>query len=127
MLLTLTRTKLEKRNSSNKGDILLLKEYYQRISWHKPFRSGEYMVIQSNCRNRAMNRKYRLFCCCSVARSWPFVCNPMYFTNRQSLLNTMFTESMMLSTQLICCCPFILPSIFPNMRVFSNGPALVSG
>ena len=82
------------------------------------------MVIQSNCRNRAMNRKYRLFCCCSVARSWPFVCNPMYFTNRQSLLNTMFTESMMLSTQLICCCPFILPSIFPSMRSFPMGRLL---
>ena len=42
-------------------------------------------------------------------------------TNSQSLLKLMSTESVMLSNQLILCCPLLLlPSIFPSIRVFSN-------
>ena len=42
-------------------------------------------------------------------------------TNSQSLLQLMSIELVMSSKHLILCHPFLfLPSIFPNMRVFSN-------
>ena len=45
-------------------------------------------------------------------------------TNSQSLPELMSIESMMLSNHLILCCPFLPPSIFPSIRVFSNESAL---
>ena len=46
------------------------------------------------------------------------------FTNSQSLLKPMSTESVMPSNHLILCCPILfLPSIFPSIRVFSNQSA----
>ena len=43
-------------------------------------------------------------------------------TNSQSLLKLMPIESVMPSNHLILCCPLLLPrSIFPSIRVFSNG------
>ena len=46
-------------------------------------------------------------------------------TNSQSLLNLMSIESVMPSNHLILYCPLLLlPSIFPNIRVFSNESAL---
>src|SRR5574340_232419 len=42
-------------------------------------------------------------------------------TSSQSLLKLMSIESVMPSNHLILCCPLLLPpSIFPNIRVFSN-------
>ena len=41
-------------------------------------------------------------------------------TSSQSLLKLMSTESVMSSNHLILCCPLLLPSIFPSIRVFSN-------
>ena len=41
-----------------------------------------------------------------------------------SLLKCMSIESLMLSTYLILCCPLLLPSIFPSIRVFSSESAL---
>ena len=47
------------------------------------------------------------------------------FTVFWSLLKLVFTESVMLSNNLILCHPFrLLPSIFPRIRVFSNELAL---
>ena len=46
------------------------------------------------------------------------------FTNSQSLLKLMSIESVMPSNHLILCCPLLLPSIFPNARVFSNESVL---
>ena len=44
-------------------------------------------------------------------------------TISQSLLKFMSIESVMLSNHLILCCPLLLlPSVFPSIRVFSNGP-----
>ena len=66
-------------------------------------------------------------CCCSVAQSCPTLTDPMVslsFTISQSLLKLMFIESEMLSSHLILCGPFLLPSIFPSIRVFSNELAL---
>ena len=46
-------------------------------------------------------------------------------TNSQSLPKPMSIESVMPSNHLILCHPFLLlPSIFPNIRVFSNESAL---
>ena len=46
-------------------------------------------------------------------------------TNSQSLLKLMSIKSVMPSNYLILCCPLLLlPSIFPNIRVFSNESVL---
>ena len=46
---------------------------------------------------------------------------PLPFTISQSLLRFMSTELVMLSNHLILCCPlFLLPSIFPSFRIFSD-------
>ena len=46
-------------------------------------------------------------------------------TNSQSLLKLMSIELVMPSSHLILCCPlFLLPSIFPSIRVFSNESVL---
>ena len=42
------------------------------------------------------------------------------FTICQSLLNLMSIESLMPSNHLILCCPLLLPSVFPSIRVFSD-------
>ena len=45
--------------------------------------------------------------------------------NSQSLPKLMSTESVMSSNHLILCCPLLLlPSIFPNIKVFFNESAL---
>ena len=47
-------------------------------------------------------------------------------TNSQSLLKLMSTESVMPPNHLILCRPLLLPpSIFPSIRVFSSGSALL--
>ena len=48
-------------------------------------------------------------------------------TNSWSLPKLMSTESVMPSNHLILCCPLLLPSVFPSIRVFSNESALTSG
>ena len=49
-------------------------------------------------------------------------------TNSWSLLKLMSTESVMPSNRLVLCHPlFLLPSIFPNIGVFSNDSALRIG
>ena len=50
------------------------------------------------------------------------------FTISQSLLRLMSIESVMPSNHLILCRPlFLLPSIFPSIRVFSKSPFFTSG
>ena len=45
-------------------------------------------------------------------------------TKSWSLLKLMSIESVMPSNHLILCCPLLLPSIFPNIRIFSNESVL---
>ena len=61
------------------------------------------------------------------------LCDPMdssmsaslSITNSQRLLKLMSTESVISSNHLILCCPqFLLPSIFPSIRVSSNESVL---
>ena len=69
----------------------------------------------------------------SVAQLCPTLCDPMTrstpgllsINNSQSLPKLMSIESVMASNHLILCRPlFLLPSIFPSIRVFSNESAL---
>ena len=53
--------------------------------------------------------------------AWTAACQTsLSITNSQSLLKLLSTESVMPSNHLILCCPLLLPSIFPSIRVFSN-------
>ena len=56
------------------------------------------------------------------ATPWNAACqDSLSITNSRSLLKLMFIESVMPSNHLILCRPLLLPpSIFPNIRVFSN-------
>ena len=65
----------------------------------------------------------------SVAQSCPILCNPMDCSTlgfpvlhiSWSLLKLMSIETVMPSNYLVICCPlFLLPSVFPSIRVFSN-------
>ena len=68
----------------------------------------------------------------SVTQSCPTLCNPMdcstgqaSLSNSRSLLRLISMKSMIPSNHLILCCPLLLlPSIFPNIRVFSNKSVL---
>ena len=57
---------------------------------------------------------------------WTAACQPsLSFTISWCLLRFTSLELVMLSNDLILCCPlFFLPSIFPSIRVFSNELAL---
>ena len=49
------------------------------------------------------------------------------FTISLSLLKPMSIESVMPYNRLILCCPLLLlPSLFPSIRVFSNGSELIT-
>ena len=70
--------------------------------------------------------------CCSVTKSCLTVCHskdcsipgsPVLHYLR-SLLRLMSIELVMPPNHLILCCPLLLPSIFPSIRVFSNELAL---
>ena len=59
------------------------------------------------------------------ATPWTAACQASpSITNSQSLLKRMSIESVMPSNHLILCCPlFLLPSVFPSIRVFPNESA----
>ena len=60
------------------------------------------------------------------ATPWIAACQAsLFITISQSSLRLTSIESVMPSTHLILCCPLLLrPSIFPNIRDFSNKPVL---
>ena len=60
---------------------------------------------------------------------WAAACRaPLSLTVSQSWLKLISIESVMPSSHLILCCPLLLlPSIFPSIRVFSNGLTLPVG
>ena len=78
---------------------------------------------------------YLVYCCCSVIKSCPTLCNPMaYSTPGFSVLHYLLEfaqthscplSQSMPSNHLIFCHPLLLlPSISPSIRVFSNESAL---
>ena len=77
--------------------------------------------------------KYKFSLVQSLSRVWLFVtpwtaaCQAFLpITNSRSLLKFMSIESVMPSNHLILCHPFLLPSIFPSIRVFSNESVFAS-
>ena len=75
-------------------------------------------------------------CCCSVAQLFLTLYEPMdcrlpgfpVLTISQNFLKLMFIELVMPSNHLIFCHPlFLLLSVFPSIKVFSNELALPSG
>ena len=59
------------------------------------------------------------------AAPWTASCQPsMSFTIAWSLLKPMSIDSMVTSNYHVLCCPCLLPSIFPSIRVFSNELAI---
>ena len=74
-----------------------------------------------------------MYYCCSVAKlyltfapSWTAAHQAsLSFSISRNLLKLMSVELMMPSNHLILCCPvFLLPSVFPSIRVFSSELAL---
>ena len=67
-----------------------------------------------------------LSCVQLFATPWTAACQAfLSITNSWSLPKLMSIESVMPSNHLILCCPLLLlPSIFPNIRVFTNESAL---
>ena len=71
---------------------------------------------------------------CSVVSDSATLCTTacqasLTFTNSWSLLKLMSVESVMPSNHLkiLCCPPLLLPSIFPNIRVFQMSQLFASG
>ena len=59
------------------------------------------------------------------ATPWTAACQAsLSITNSQSLPKLIPIEVVMPSNHLILCCPLLLPSIFPSIRIFSNELAL---
>ena len=67
-----------------------------------------------------------LSCVQLFATPWTAACQAsLTITNSRNLPKLMSIELVMPSNHLILCCPLLLlPSIFPNIRVFSNESAL---
>ena len=80
-----------------------------------------------------LSQHISIYCCCSVTKSCPILCNPMdcstagfpVFHYSWSLLIFMPIELVIPSNLLIFCHPLLLlPSIFASIRVFSNESVL---
>ena len=66
-----------------------------------------------------------LSCIWVFVTPWTATCQALFNTNFQSLLKLMFITLVIPSNHLILCRPLLLPpSIFPNIRVFSNESVL---
>ena len=92
-----------------------------------------YFIDYSGFLGPALQAAIRAIVVQSLNSSWLFVtqCTAAHqaslsFTVSWSLLKLMSIESVMPFNHLILCCPLLLlPSIFPNIRVFSNELALL--
>ena len=140
-----------KRNKSktSKWDLIKLKHFCtaketinktkrQPMEWKKIFAVGETykgliqkiykQLIQFKWKNTQLNQKKAKQFSSVVSDSvTPWIAAhqaSLSITNFRSLLKLMSIESVMPSNHLILCHPlFLLPSIFPNIRVFSNESA----
>ena len=66
-----------------------------------------------------------LSCVGLFAASWTAACQAsMSITNSWSLLKLMSIQLVIPSNHLLLCCPLLLPSISPSIRVFSNESVL---
>ena len=82
--------------------------------WEKSAWRGQFNSVQSLSHVRLFVIPWTSACQASLS-----------ITNSQSLLKLMLTMLVMPSNHLILCCPlFLLPSIFPRIRVFSSKSVL---
>ena len=86
----------------------ILKGNFKRTVQPAPF-----AVVQSLSRVRCFVSPWTAACQASLS-----------ITNSHSLLKLTSTESLMPSNHLILCCPLLLPSVFPSIRVFFNESGL---
>ena len=87
------------------------------------FIKGFLLVKRSWCHHEGIFVVVQLLSCVRLfVAPWTAACQAsLSITISWSLLKLMSTESMMPSNRLILCCSrLLLPSIFPNIRVFSN-------
>ena len=100
--------------------------YYSCKTWGR----GQRGHLQLGCEGVFSPHQLWLFSCSVMSNSfetpWTAACQAsLTVTISLSLLKLMFIELVMLYNHLILCCPlFLLPSIFPSTRVFSNDLAL---
>ena len=63
--------------------------------------------------------------CLTLVTPWAAACQAsMSITNSLSLVKLMSIKLVMPCNHLILCCPLLPPSIFPNIKVFSNESVL---
>ena len=82
--------------------------------------------------NNLILQECKMCCCCWVTKSCLTLCHYMNCSTPGfpvlhyllSLLKLMSIESVMSSSHIILCCPLLLPSIFPSIRVSFNESAL---
>ena len=81
---------------------------------------------KSNLSRKSFSSVQSLSCVRLFATPWTAACQAsLFITNSWSLPKLMSIELVIPSSHLILCCPLLLlPSIFPNIRVFLNEPAL---
>ena len=93
--------------------------FYLKLFWHsRDFRWKLSVVSDQRGPSRDALVKYygvvRLVC----------LCGRMSITNSRSPPKLMSIKSVMPSNHLFLCCPLLLPSIFPSIRVFSKESVL---
>ena len=88
----------------------------------KDFRKKNHRI---KCHSWFYSSVQSLSCVQLFVTPWTAACQAsLFITNSRSLLKLMSIESVKPSNHLIVCRLFLLPSIFPNIRVFSNESAL---
>ena len=90
-----------------------------------------FLIFTKNFMNNVVTVLFH--CCCSVAQlcllfvtlwtaaHWGL----LTFTISWNVLKLVSVELVMPSSHLILCCPLLLPSVFPSIRVFSNESAVL--
>ena len=91
-----------------------------------PLSGSHVQLISTPCPPNSLSSVWLLTHVRLFATPWTAACQAsLSFTNSWSLPKPMSIESVMPSNHLILCRPLLLlPSIFPNIRVFSNESAL---
>ena len=93
---------------------------------HNKDSSGSYDVLKADCVSETLQFISDLSHARLFVTTWPAAHQAsLSVTNSRSVLKLMSMESGMPSNLLILCCPLLLlPSLFPNIRVFSNESVL---
>ena len=91
----------------------------------KKQRRNKHNVVQTSAFQFANDSVQSLSCVQLFVTPWTAARQAsLSITNSRSLLKLMSIKSVMPSNHLILCHPLLLPSIFPSIRVFSNGSVL---